>query len=95
MASPEPPPEIQPKQAPKVKASTGQMARGLLKNAAAALKGGKVSAEVRTERWNTCKVCPFFIPQSKRCSECGCFMEAKTWINADPKQLCPKQKWSQ
>lgn len=80
--------------ATKVKASAGRMAGGLLRSAGQALMHGKVSSEIREERYDTCKACPFFIEDSKRCSECGCFMEAKTWIGGDPNTLCPKQKWS-
>ena len=81
------------KHAKKVNASTGKMTKGLLKTAGQAIRHGKVSAEIREERYDTCKSCPFFVKDSKRCSECGCFMEAKTWIGGDPKVLCPKQKW--
>ena len=80
-------------QAKKVTASAGKMARGLLKTAGQAVRHGKVSAEIREERYDMCKSCPFFVEDSKRCSECGCFMEAKTWVGGDPKVLCPKQKW--
>lgn len=82
------------KSQPEIKATTGQMARGMAKNALAALKGGKVSSEIRNERYETCKACPLFRHTDKRCSDCGCFMEAKTWVNADPKSLCPQNKWS-
>lgn len=78
----------------KVTASVGKMAGGLLKTAGQAMRHGKVSAEIREERYDTCKACPFFIEDSKRCSECGCFMEAKTWVGGNPNTLCPKQKWS-
>lgn len=76
-----------------VKATTGEMARGFLKTATQALTNGKVSKEIREERYETCKACPHFIEENKRCSECGCFMEAKTWIAGDPNMLCPKHKW--
>ena len=79
--------------ATEVKAGIGKMAGGLLKTAAMGLKGGKVSAEIREERYDTCKACPLFVEDSKRCSDCGCFMELKTWVNGDPNKLCPKQKW--
>jgi len=78
----------------KVKATASQMAKGLIKNAATAMTRGRVAAAVREERLDTCKACPHFIEASKRCSECGCMMEAKSWINGNPKQLCPKQKWA-
>jgi len=81
-------------QATKVRASAGRMAKGLAQTALSALRNGKVSQEVRDERYATCQECPFFVKDSKRCSECGCFMEAKTWVNGDKSFLCPKDKWS-
>jgi len=83
-----------PEHAKKVKASATKMAGGLLKTAGQAIRHGKVSAEIREERYDTCKACPAFIEDSKRCSECGCFMEAKTWIGGDKDVLCPLKKWS-
>ena len=74
--------------------SIGKMAKGLLKTAGQAVRHGKVSAEIREERYNTCKACPFFDAESKRCKDCGCFMEAKTWVGGNPDILCPQQKWS-
>ena len=72
----------------------GKMAQGLLKTAGQAIKHGKVSQEIRDERYETCKACPLFDKNSKRCTGCGCFMEAKTWVGGDPAKLCPKAKWS-
>ena len=80
--------------AKKVKAGAGRMAKGFVKTARQAILKGKVSEEVREERYDTCKACPFFVEKSKRCSDCGCFMEAKTWVGGDPKILCPQKKWS-
>lgn len=77
-----------------VKASPAKMAGGLIKTAGQALRHGKVSEEVRNERFDTCKSCPAFIEESRRCSECGCFMEAKTWVGGNPDMLCPMKKWS-
>lgn len=71
-----------------------KMARGLLRTARQAVRHGKVTAEIREERYDTCKACPFFNADSKRCNDCGCFMEAKTWVGGDPNTLCPQQKWS-
>ena len=79
--------------ATKVKAGLPQQAGGLLKNTQALFRGGTVSKEIRNERYDMCKACPSFIEASKRCADCGCFMEAKTWINDKPKNLCPKNKW--
>lgn len=78
---------------PKIEASAADMAKGVAQNAARALRG-RIDPEIREERYNTCKACPAFRPDDKRCSKCGCFMEAKTWLKADPDQLCPLKKWS-
>lgn len=81
--------------APKKKMpGVGAMARGLAQTAGQAVRHGKVSAEVREERYKTCKSCPLFDANSKRCTDCGCFMEAKTWVGGDPTILCPQSKWS-
>jgi len=78
----------------KGQAGIGKMASGLMRTGAQAIRHGKVSSEIRKERYDTCKACPFFLEESKRCSDCGCFMEAKTWVGGDPDQLCPQKKWS-
>ena len=86
--------DSKPVHAKTVKASAGKMAGGLLRTAGQALRRGRVSKEIREERYDTCKNCPFFVEESKRCSDCGCFMEAKTWVGGDPRLLCPQEKWS-
>jgi hypothetical protein len=83
-----------PKRDTKVNVGAMRMARNLAQTTKQAVQHGKVSEEIREERYETCKTCPHFIEDSKRCSECGCFMEAKTWVGGDPDMLCPKQKWS-
>ena len=82
------------KQATEVKASAREMITGFSKATGQAVRFGKVSKEIRNERMDICKSCPSFIKDSKRCSECGCMMEMKTWIGGDPNTLCPLQKWS-
>ena len=79
---------------PVKKPTTKKMARNLLRTAGQAIRHGKISKEIREERYDTCKACPFFDASSKRCKDCGCFMEAKTWVGGDPNTLCPQQKWS-
>ena len=79
---------------PKVKASLGQMAKGLAATAINAARNGGVSAEIRDERIKTCEGCPAFNKKQRRCSECGCFMDAKTWIKAPKAELCPLNKWA-
>ena len=81
------------KHATEVKVGLGEMAKGLANTAKQALVHGRVEQEIRDERYEMCKACPAFIEDSKRCSECGCFMEAKTWIGGDPEVLCPLKKW--
>lgn len=76
-----------------VKASLSKMAKGLFKSMEYAIKDGKVNPSIREERYDICKGCEHFIEATKRCSECGCFMEAKTWLGASPELLCPKNKW--
>jgi len=78
----------------KVRASLGQQVKNLATTTKQAVTGGKVSQEIRDERFATCKGCPSLVQKTERCSECGCFMAAKTWINADPDKLCPLQKWA-
>ena len=79
---------------PKIKPGMREMAKSIARVGGQALRNGKVSAQVREERYETCKQCPSFQKSSKRCAECGCFMEAKTWVGGDPDLLCPLQKWA-
>ena len=82
------------KNSPEVEGPTiGKMAAGLMKTAGQAVMNGRVSKEIREERYDTCKACPFFNEKSKRCKDCGCFMEAKTWVGGNPDMLCPQKKW--
>lgn len=50
---------------------------------------GRVETEVAAERMEICKACPF-LQAAGTCSECGCFMAAKTKL---PNAFCPKDKW--
>ena len=79
---------------PKIKPSVAGLAKGLGKVAMQGIMNGRVSKEVREERYDVCKACPAFRKKDKRCSECGCFMEAKTFIAGDPDELCPLKKWA-
>ena len=78
---------------PKIKKSPRELMSGLAKTAMQGVKNGRVSKEVRAARWETCQECPAFRQNDKRCSECGCFMEVKTWFGGDPDLLCPLKKW--
>jgi len=77
----------------KVKATPRQMVAGAARAATQAVRSGKASAEVHAERLATCQACPEFIQESKRCSKCGCYMEAKAWVGGDAKKLCPLNRW--
>ena len=81
------------KHATEVKPGMRQMAGGLINAGRQAIINGKVDSQSREERMETCRQCPAFIEASKRCSECGCFMEAKAWIAGNPDMLCPLKKW--
>jgi len=95
MAAHQPPVEKElSRKATKVEASVGKMAKGLFKSAQQAVQYGHVSQEVRDERYDTCKKCPLFVEKSKRCADCGCFMEAKTWLGGPKHQLCPQDRWA-
>lgn len=76
-----------------IKPTFKEMATGMLRTGGQALHHGKCSTEVRTERMETCMSCEHFLPNEQRCSLCGCYMKAKTWVGGDPKRLCPAKKW--
>ena len=46
--------------------------------------------EEADKRYSICQECPLFILSTKRCSECGCFMAAKTKLKH---ATCPINKW--
>jgi hypothetical protein len=83
--------EIQPELPP-----LKDMAKGFLGTAAdvlvGAFQGGDVvvTEEVYNTRMNICNTCEFFRKVDKRCSKCGCFMEAKTRFK---RTTCPMNKW--
>ena len=53
---------------------------------------GRVAEEVSKERLELCKVCPNYISLTHQCTQCGCFMDAKTKL---PNAVCPIGKWDQ
>lgn len=53
-------------------------------------EGILVTEEIYNQRITICNGCEFFIKDSKRCTQCGCFMEAKTRLK---KVFCPIHKW--
>lgn len=50
---------------------------------------GRVETEVAADRMAICNGCEF-LQAAGTCSECGCFMAAKTKL---PNASCPKGKW--
>ncbi len=49
-----------------------------------------ISVEESSARFDICKACEHFISLTSQCSQCGCFMKAKTALrNAE----CPVGKW--
>ena len=74
--------------------STFQMARNAFKQAWDSTKGmlsGRnflVEANTANNRYSICEGCEFF--KEKRCTQCGCFMEAKVHLEL---ATCPLGKW--
>lgn len=50
---------------------------------------GRVQTEIADERFAICKACPKLLPTGN-CTECGCFMKAKTTL---PNASCPLGHW--
>jgi hypothetical protein len=50
----------------------------------------KVTEEVANSRMAICRECPELIKATSQCKQCGCFMNAKTKIEA---AICPLKKW--
>jgi predicted Zn-ribbon and HTH transcriptional regulator len=48
------------------------------------------SEDLATTRLSICKVCPELIKLTTQCKKCGCFMAAKTKLEA---AKCPIGKW--
>lgn len=51
-------------------------------------KGGFRTSDLSQYRLSICNSCPHY--KDRRCTICGCFMEAKTRL---PKASCPIHKW--
>lgn len=76
--------------------STLAMMRNFIKDSRAIIggvlanEGMLVFEDMYNYRMKVCQGCPFFIQESKRCSQCGCFMEKKAMFK---KTKCPIGKW--
>lgn len=73
-----------------IKATMTDMAIGAMRTTVQIMRKGKLDQESRDARYSKCLDCPSFIKSSKRCAECGCFMQAKTWVAG---ATCPLGKW--
>lgn len=50
----------------------------------------RVSEEERDRRLSVCRDCLFFVSKTTQCSQCGCFLNFKTRLEA---WHCPIEKW--
>lgn len=50
----------------------------------------RASVEVSDSRFAICLSCPELLESTKQCKKCGCFMAAKTKLEA---ATCPLGKW--
>lgn len=53
-------------------------------------KGLRVTRKVYHERLNICNGCEYFIQDTQRCAECGCFMKTKAKFK---QAYCPVNNW--
>lgn len=53
-------------------------------------KTKRSSTDLASQRMEICKSCPELIKLTTQCKKCGCFMRAKTTIEA---ATCPIGKW--
>jgi hypothetical protein len=65
--------------------TTSEVVRGVLNG-----DGLLVLEDIYNERMAICNGCSYFRKDDKRCTKCGCFMEAKTRLK---KTYCPIDKW--
>lgn len=81
-----------PSQLPSFKDMMKNLAGTMKDVAVGAVQGQGVFVDEPTyeRRMSLCHGCEFFIQDDKRCTKCGCFMEAKTRLK---KAFCPVHKW--
>jgi hypothetical protein len=77
--------------------SVADMARGFLDSAKDVImgvvqnEGVIVTDEIYNTRMSICNACDFLRKEDKRCTQCGCYMEAKSKFK---KTYCPVGKWN-
>ena len=66
-------------------------AGALVEECAAAIAGQPgISPEEKSSRIAVCEGCEFFMTGDRRCSKCGCWVDAKAGFRT---QRCPESKW--
>lgn len=50
-----------------------------------------VPLEVQQLRLNICERCDAFVPDSRQCVDCTCFVDCKVWLASEQ---CPRKRWS-
>lgn len=50
-----------------------------------------VPLEVQQIRLRLCENCEAFVPDSRQCIECTCFVDCKVWLASES---CPRKRWS-
>lgn len=48
--------------------------------------------KLKLKRLAICKDCEFFVEETSKCRQCGCFMQYKALI---PSASCPLNKWEE
>lgn len=90
----EPAPEEEPS-APGLFQSMKNLAGSVVDVAKDFMQSGElmVPPEEQQRRFNLCKTCPFFLPDTTQCKKCGCLMSIKTHLKA---AYCPLEnpKWT-
>ncbi|HRJ73116.1 MAG TPA: DUF6171 family protein [Terrimicrobiaceae bacterium] len=57
----------------------------------AALAGEpSITGDQKADRLAVCEGCEFFVTADRRCSQCGCWMDAKAGFRS---AVCPENKW--
>jgi hypothetical protein len=51
-----------------------------------------VSQEIKMQRLATCKKCTHYVSKLKTCTQCGCYVPAKTMF---AKTTCPVGNWNE
>ena len=83
---------MESKQYPSLKEQAKNLAKMAKVLADDTIKGKRLltSKKEQEERLSICKACNYYDDQQVRCTQCGCFLEAKVKVAG---QYCPVHKW--